>query len=489
MAQQTSGSPGSAPAERGADPQATGRDLGGLERTLLALVTGTTHVVALVERDGTIAYASPSVLLHLGHRSDEIVGRAFDEILHPDDLGSALSMMAADLAQSGTPGSFAPDADIAAEYRLRHSDGRWIPFEVLRNNFLADPDIRGTLVIARPVGPRHALDQALSVLACGPDGGDALHRLAEYLDHRLPGTASAFVVAGDPPEWITGPAPTMWWGGRGPWDQAMSRREPQYSAVEESPTLDPSVKAAARDGGYRACWAIPLPIRHPRVYNVGSATDLAEELHRRAAADEVSGCLVVWACHDVLPPAGYLGVLERVGGMADLAIRRRRERQHLRRMVDFDHVTGALSRAGLESMIAGSETQPRARLLIDLDDFKYVNDRYGHAIGDEVLRTAVKRLTSTLRYQDLLCRLGGDEFLLLMAGGEAGPATAVASRIAAVLDSPITVGATSVQVKASIGIAAWDPEVPAAVLMERADQAMYRAKRNGKNAWALWGDE
>lgn len=158
----------------------------------------------------------------------------------------------------------------------------------------------------------------------------------------------------------------------------------------------------------------------------------------------------------------------------------------MRQMVDFDQVTGALSRAGLESMTAGSETLPRARVLIDLDDFKDVNDRHGHTIGDDVLRVAVKRLTSVLRYQDLLCRLGGDEFLLLVAGGEIDQAVAVARRITSVLEDPITVGSVSVQVRASIGIAPWDPDVTPAELVERADQAMYEAKRSGKNRWAVW---
>ena len=63
----------------------------------------------------------------------------------------------------------------------------------------------------------------------------------------------------------------------------------------------------------------------------------------------------------------------------------------------------------------------------------------------------------------------------------------MARRIAAVLEDPITVGAVTVQVRASIGIAPWDPTVPPAELVERADQAMYEAKRSGKNRWAVWG--
>ena len=465
-----------------------GGDATGLDRALLALVTGTTHLIALVEADGRIAFASPSVMLQLGYRPDEMVGRHFQDFLHPEDLDSALSMMAAEITRPGRSGSFGIDADISGEYRLRHSDGTWIPFEVLRNNFLDDPAIRAILIISRPVGARHALDQALGVLAYEPDGSNALYRLAEYLDGRLPGTASAILVAGSPPEWIGGPSIGGLLGGRGPWERAITSREPVYSAVGEPGAFDPAIEAAAAGSGYQACWCMPMPIRNHQVYNIGAGGDLAPEISARAShQEEVSGCLVVWTRTDGEPPAGYVGVLERVSGLANLAIQRRKERQRMRHMVDFDQVTGALSRAGLESMTAGSEALPRARLLIDLDDFKDVNDRHGHTIGDDVLRVAVKRLTSVLRYQDLLCRLGGDEFLLLVAGGEIDQAVAVARRITSVLDDPITVGSVSVQVKASVGIAPWDPEVPPAELVERADQAMYEAKRSGKNRWAVWG--
>lgn len=467
-------------------------DAGGsdaLKRALLALMTGTSHLVALVEADGNVAYVSPSVTVQLGYRSDEMVGHHFAEFLHPEDLDGAAAMMAAEVSQPGRPGTFGADADIAGDYRLRHADGRWIAFEVLRNNFLADPDIRALLIVARPVGPRQALDQALSVLAYDPDGGNALSSLAEYLEGRLPGTSSAVLVAASPPEWVGGPSVGDLLGGRGPWDRAMTLHEPVYSVLGEPGVFEPPVEAAARAAGYQACWCLPLPIREPQVYTSGEDRERLREAVRAAGwEDDVSGCLVVWSRRELEPPLGYLGVLERVSGLADLAIKRRRERQQLRQMVDFDHVTGALSRAGLASMTAGSETTPRARLLIDLDDFKDVNDRHGHTIGDDVLRVAVKRLTSVLRYQDLVCRLGGDEFLLLVAGGETDHAVTVARRIAAVLEDPITVGPVTVQVRASIGIAPWDPNVPPTELVERADQAMYEAKRSGKNRWAVWGD-
>lgn len=498
MDSEKDGGYGSQPPSPHPDPVGSARFPGpggetGLKRALLALLTGTTHVVGLVEADGTVAYAGPSVLVLLGYRPEEVVGRNFAEFVHPDDLGTAASMIAAETSRPGTAGTFTVDADIAGEYRLRHADGTWVPFEILRNNFLAEPDIHGILIVGRPVGARHALDQALGVLAYNPDGSAALVKLVEYLDGRLPGTASAVLIATNPPEWVGGPAVGSLLGGRGPWERSVATGETTCTALGEEGTFDPAVEATARAAGFRVCWSVPLPIRQPQVYSTPLAGVLGVDPPVRPptpggeGAEAVSGCLVVWSSGALEPPVGYLGVIERVGGLADLAIKRRLERQRMRHLVDFDHLTGALSRAGLGSMIAGSENVPRARLVIDLDGFKEVNDRYGHTMGDDVLRVVVKRLNSVLRYQDLLARMGGDEFLLLVTGSEAPAGVAVARRIAAVLDTPITVGSVSVGIRVSIGIAPWDPEASHEQLVERADQAMYAAKRGGKNRWSVWG--
>ncbi len=470
-------------------PRADGR--AGLERALRALLTGTTHVVGLIEADGTIAYAGPSVEVMLGYRPAQLVGRNFADLLHADDLGMATSMMLAELAQPQRGSGFGIDSDIAGEYRIRHANGTWLPFELLRNNFLADPEIRGILVVGRPVGARHALDQALGVLAYSPEGSTALFKLAEYLDGRLPGTASAILVATDPPEWVGGPSIGSLLGGRGPWERAVATGEPSYALVGQSGGFEPVIDAAAHAAGFRVCWSVPLPIRQPRIYKtpLPGSSAAGEGESPLAAGDDaegVSGCLVVWSTVPSEPPAAYLGVMERVAGLADLAIKRRMERQRMRRMVYFDHLTGALSRVGLDSMIDGSEGLPRARLMIDLDGFKEINDVHGHTIGDDVLRAVVKRLNSVLRYQDLLARLGGDEFLLLVAGGTESAGVTVANRIAAVLEAPIVVGSVSVGIRVSIGIAAWDPTVTHDQMVERADQAMYAAKRGGKNGWVVW---
>ncbi len=126
---------------------------------------------------------------------------------------------------------------------------------------------------------------------------------------------------------------------------------------------------------------------------------------------------------------------------------------------------------------------PVSVLLADLDHFKQVNDEHGHAAGDEVLRGFVDRVRECVRRPDVLIRRGGEEFVLILP--QAGPDEAyrAAERIRARLaDSPLPGGeGIAVVQTVSIGVATWDGHEDAAHLEQRADQAMYEAKRLGRN--------
>ena len=126
-------------------------------------------------------------------------------------------------------------------------------------------------------------------------------------------------------------------------------------------------------------------------------------------------------------------------------------------------------------------------LFVDLDDFKRVNDRLGHLVGDHALRHAAERMSGALRDQDLLARLGGDEFAVVVAGSETIAAHA-AARISAVLQPPIAVDGREVFVRASIGVAGSDTvgSRDPKDLVRSADLAMYVAKSSGKNQIARY---
>lgn len=120
---------------------------------------------------------------------------------------------------------------------------------------------------------------------------------------------------------------------------------------------------------------------------------------------------------------------------------------------------------------------PAALLLLDLDAFKPINDRYGHEAGDRALRLVAARLRDNLRASDLVGRLGGDEFAILLWQVDEPTACTKARSLEAILDATaMSVGGTAVPLRASIGVAPLGPEHDSAAAFARADNAMYARK-------------
>lgn len=176
----------------------------------------------------------------------------------------------------------------------------------------------------------------------------------------------------------------------------------------------------------------------------------------------------------------------------DLAVREHEVRR-LRHEATHDPLTGLPNRAYLAALLdqataAVQETRELVVLCMDLDDFKGVNDRHGHEVGDAVLCEVARRLRSLLREQDVPVRLGGDEFLVLaQAAPGDGPrlADTMAARIVRALGEPARVGALTIALGGSVGAVVWrsDAQISLQTAWTRADQALYRAKSEGKSRW------
>ena len=165
------------------------------------------------------------------------------------------------------------------------------------------------------------------------------------------------------------------------------------------------------------------------------------------------------------------------------------QQQRLVQDAETDALTGLYNRRWMDRhypralLCKHSALRPASILMIDLDHFKRVNDEHGHAVGDQVLFQAARRIEFALRPGDLCARYGGEEFCVLLPAVDLSLATGIAQRICtAVARQPFALssGAT-LPVSVSIGVACWNQQEPLDALLQAADGALYQAKRQGRN--------
>jgi diguanylate cyclase (GGDEF)-like protein len=159
----------------------------------------------------------------------------------------------------------------------------------------------------------------------------------------------------------------------------------------------------------------------------------------------------------------------------------------LGRVARIDSLTNLHNRRHLEEQLsallsaARRERRPLGLLLVDLDNFKRVNDLAGHAAGDRALQETARRLRNVVRAEDVLGRWGGEEFLVIVPGGDVGAATTLAERLRSAMElTAVDLGGVSLDLTLSIGVAA-GLDADAEDLIRGADAAMYRAKQEGRN--------
>jgi len=370
----------------------------------------------------------------LGWSAEEMQGHRSIEFIHQDDHALAIDNWMEMLASPG-PGR---------RVRLRHRrrDGSWVWFEVTNHNLLDDP--AHSCVIAEIVDISEEMSAQEELRA----REQLLDRLAEAIPLGLfqVDAGGEVVYTNDRLHEIVG-VPRV------------ASAQEQLGAVVEAdrPALKSALDDVLRDG------------RH---------TDVEVEL-RLPSTEELRFCSI--SLRALTHEDGAIsGAIACVADVTDSA----RMRDELKRRATFDELTGCYNRASfmraLEANVAdpGLETE-RAVMFVDLDRFKELNDRCGHAAGDELLRILGARLRETVRGGDLVGRVGGDEFLVMCpdVGGPDG-AMRLAERLARALHERVRLTAGSVTPQVSIGVA-WSKcdGVDADALVAQADAAMYQSKR------------
>jgi diguanylate cyclase (GGDEF)-like protein len=183
-----------------------------------------------------------------------------------------------------------------------------------------------------------------------------------------------------------------------------------------------------------------------------------------------------------------------IGVTQDITERKRREEQE-RFLAYHDSLTGLPNRRLLDDRLRQAVNLAQRRdarvavMLIDLDDFKRVNDQLGHRAGDAVLREVAHRLAGCVRKADTLARQGGDEFVVVIPDlGQEADCQVVAEKILRVLEPAFSTDGSEFRIGASIGISIYPGDAgDGDALLRNADAAMYRAKQLGRNNYRFYG--
>ena len=405
--------------------------------------------VLLLKPDLTIDYISRACATLLGLTPAEVAGRSVVEFVHPDDLDSAMEAV----ARLGTQ-----DELYRVQMRVKHAAGHYARIVITGRDMSDDPDLGGILLCLRSghhdVELQQRLDRARSLNEAMID---QLHDGIIAID-----ALGATLVVNDAARDLLGLGPTT---------------RVHEIGEDQLHLLDPNGVPAEGDD-------------HP-LRRVRAGTTLRNQEYLVLAGDHYRHLLV-----SATPVRDDEG--EQIGsviGFTDVTEARRAELE-LRDRALHDQLTGLANRRLMHERLAElSDGRPDAPtivagLLVDLDNFKTINDTHGHRVGDDIIRAVADRIGRSLQADDLLVRLGGDEFLVLVVDHSPDQAARLADRIRDGLTEPVRVGEHSFSLTCSIGVASFAPDMlNHDSLLRCADIALYAAKDAGRNRTAVYDDE
>ena len=243
--------------------------------------------------------------------------------------------------------------------------------------------------------------------------------------------------------------------------------------IETDPKWE-KIKHFALPHGMRSCWSEPV----------------------KSSSGKVLGAFGMYYDYPALPNEQELNDLISAARLTGIVMERDQVQKRIHALAYSDELTELASRASLiQHLEEITKTSVRYNrrfglLYIDLDNFKWINDSFGHDAGDQLLKTIAMRLKATCRDTDFIARLGGDEFCVLVEEGEEDNAANVATRCLTSITAPFAIYSRSLTPTCSIGIAYCpdDGDNPFA-LLKAADTSLYTAKENGKNQYAFYRTE
>ncbi len=285
---------------------------------------------------------------------------------------------------------------------------------------------------------------------------------------------------------LLGSLSRRWYTSDAEWERVGQRC---YGSLSQGLSFEGELTLRKKDGSTVVCEVRSKAVdpAHPQRGTVWITMDITERQRSQAALARV---------HEELEQL----VLERTRQLSETVDNlhreindRRQDQERIYWLAHYDALTGLPNRALLaersqHAIHAAQQSQtPLAVIFLDLDHFKHVNDSLGHRVGDALLVAIAKRLRSVVRDKDTVCRLGGDEFILLLPGANARGAARVADKLLQASRLPYQIDHHELTMAPSMGIALFpDDGADFDTLSQCADVAMYRAKLDGRNTYSFF---
>lgn len=398
-------------------------------------------LLVLLDAELLVKWASPASMEVLGFRPEEIVGRSVFDMVHPDDIDSAANMATGVVARA-EEAMASPAASALVEFpvRIRTAAGSWERCNASGRLLDSDGTMLGMIRAAKEV---QALDAVIAGLGSGGDLESVLLAITDLARAQFKADRTWIIHDAD-----------------GPAEVVCRRSCSDLSRAERILTSARAEGLSPEVVVNEDTWSVPI---------------------LSATGETLFGVLELPARRAEGPAPLDLHLLGRVASLASIAFARHRDDQLLAVAATTDFLTGVANRRHFEARLAESALAPGGLpltlLYVDVDDFKTVNDSYGHGVGDRVLAAIAARLSHAVRPGDFVGRLGGDEFAVAAPGLAVHDADALRQRVLAAIREPIALGDLRVELSASIGLAGAADERALETVLERGDDDMFIRKR------------
>ncbi len=406
------------------------------ERRFRSLIENSGDIVAVIDNNGLIEFITPAVERTLRLPETFLVGTSMEQIVLLDDRARFRSCV-----------EINPNGGFSTEVRLINADGepRW--FDLVASDLRDDSDVGGVVITARDIHGRKIADERIT---------HSEARFRSLVQH-----ASDMVCILDHDGTLT------------------------YASPSAGQVLGYDLEVLSRTPITQIIAKRHLPLLADALERMKAMPDTTHEMEVEILTQTGDLRSLAITAQDLSQDPAVAGV---VVNARDITERNQLE-QSLRHQALHDALTGIPNRnlfLDRTKMALARRGQSVAVFMLDVDDFKTINDSLGHHVGDELLKVLAFRFRQVLRVGDTSARLGGDEFAILIedASDEAS-VIEIADRLLAKIHEPFETGGQEIQVSGSIGIAFSDDvdECDPDVLIRSADAAMYAAKNAGKGRW------